>query len=401
MKYNSFLKYKKISESIKLSNMTFDLYLESIDYSEEFCTRLEKIDSDLSKKLLSYKNSDIEVRFDYIDIDDIDTVIIGTKSGESIKGRNTIKIGRLVRSILSSNNEKVSDSDLEKFVNQYKSVSSESKFSKIRLLSGSDITRYYNEYSYTYGSGTLQNSCMKHDHCSKYFDIYVNNPERIGLCCLFNEDDELLARALIWKLNDGNFFMDRVYTTHDYESDLMREYAKSKGWWYKKRDNSDNDCVIVTPTGETDDDLDVQLKPGKYAYYPYVDTIKYYFPKTGLITNKDIPDYLELEDTDGCPSRGGKITCPSCDGNCEVDCNSCDGSGSVECPGCDGEGSNECDKCDGSGYESDDVECTKCGGNGNITCRRCNGMCDVKCVSCNGEGSETCGRCDGDGIVDN
>jgi hypothetical protein len=50
--------------------------------------------------------------------------------------------------------------------------------------------------------------------------------------------DKISGRAIIWTLDDGMVFMDRVYTVNDSDVELFKMYAKQKGWAYKYGQNS-------------------------------------------------------------------------------------------------------------------------------------------------------------------
>ena len=65
--------------------------------------------------------------------------------------------------------------------------------------------------------------CLIRIRCQKYLDIYVMNPEVCRLLILKDEEneDKIRARALVWKLDDDSFFMDRIYYTEQHEIDIF------------------------------------------------------------------------------------------------------------------------------------------------------------------------------------
>ena len=82
-------------------------------------------------------------------------------------GRTKIKIGRFIRKFLtefSISNFNINDNAIERFVNLYKSFFSRDK-SKLKIVSGEDILKYYLEDNYHLSNGmkigTLWNSCMR------------------------------------------------------------------------------------------------------------------------------------------------------------------------------------------------------------------------------------------------
>lgn len=210
------------------------------------------------------------------------------------KSRNQIKIGKLVNKLLPG---KFTDKEIEEFVNLLKSTIDKSN-EKFELVEGEDIPKWYSYINYKERKGSLGSSCMR-NASSSYFEIYYNNPEVCKMLIL-KEDDKILGRALVWKLNsikgvDGNpeWFMDRQYTIEDSDVNKFRDYAQKMGWCYKTR-NSHDSFKKVTFNDVIYDrvDMTVQLKPVsknnyKYSRYPYLDTFRRYDPENGILYNDD------------------------------------------------------------------------------------------------------------------
>ena len=69
----------------------------------------------------------------------------------------------------------VSEKDLDIFTNLYRAAISPKNYT-FSIVSGIDIKKYYNYKSYVYNcNGSLYASCMKHDQCNDFFDIYIDN----------------------------------------------------------------------------------------------------------------------------------------------------------------------------------------------------------------------------------
>lgn len=206
--------------------------------------------------------------------------------------RNNMGIGKFTRKILNSTSSlSISDADLEKFVNDYKREHDEFYSEKtLELVSGEDIRKYYNIDSYEDERGELGNSCMRQFSKSKYFDIYVKNPEVCQLLILRSSKDssKIKGRALIWKLNDGSYYQDRVYTINNYETKLFEEWAKEK---------------VMKLYKDNHYDIEVQLDDHEYDYYPYMDTfICYSTNKKLLSADEDLwpgKGFIKLQDTLG------------------------------------------------------------------------------------------------------
>lgn len=331
--------------------------------------------------------------------------------------RQEIKVGRAMRALLRFAKINFKPAEIEEFVNLYKSTIDRlnDKFSYFEVVRGDDIAYWYNYRNYYTREGTLGSSCMS-DVPNKWLDIYSKNPGKIGLVILKSENDQnkITGRALLWNLNDGKIFMDRIYTIKDSDVELFREYSKEQGWYYKFYNSSTENGDVVDSNGDkTSIDMVVSLDYTNMDKFPYLDTMKYFYYSKGKISNMNSlgGNYYYLEDTgggngvdDGCEYCGGSgyVTCGECEGNGKVECSNCSGSGYVDCDGCNN-GRMDCGKCDGEGEITcpecygNDEECEECGGSGKISCPECSGDGDIACDECNGKGEITCGECDGDG----
>lgn len=333
----------------------------------------------------------------------------------------SLKIGKLVTALFTKAGIDFKPTDVEDFVNKYKSVITQmrEKFDSFKIVKGEDIRKAYLVDNYFNTNGSLGNSCMRYEKCQKFLDIYAKNEDKVQLVVLTKED-KITGRAILWTDVDGKKIMDRIYTNNSADEQLFKDFANASGFWHKRNQDMYEDTPFVGPNGEEQKHVKVQLiEHYDYSYYPYMDSLKFYDPSRGTITNNssDRWDYT-LTDTDGgngsCDTcgGGGRIECESCDGSGErecyecggggnVSCGECDGDGKVECSTCDGEGNEECGYCDGHG-ESD---CSTCDGSGKVEgedgedeeCSDCGGEGKEKCGHCDGEGSRECGRCDGDG----
>jgi len=311
------------------------------------------------------------------------------------KNRQEIKIGRAIRALLSVSGEKPLDKDIESFVNLYKATIDKlnDKFSLFDVVKGSDISFWYNCNNYYERSGTLGSSCMS-SVPARYFSIYVSNPDVCNLVIFKSPDDndKIIGRSLLWKLKDGKMFMDRIYTINDSDVELFRQFSRENGWYHKENNTNGGETTAIGPDGESYElDVTVMIKKGEYDNYPYLDTLKYYYPSTGTLSTDNNGDCYELESTSGSYVRG-ETECERCGGEGRVDCYECGGSGSDSCSDCDGSGELECEDCNGSGKDSEGNDCTNCDGGGTIRCNNCDDG-SVECPECNGEGRYDCPEC--------
>jgi hypothetical protein len=223
------------------------------------------------------------------------------------KSRNDVKLGRLVNALLPG---KYTSKDIEEFTNKFKAALSK-QGERFEEVSGEDINHWYNADNYKEMSGTLGNSCMAKK--SGLFTIYTENPDVCKMLILV-EDDELIGRALVWKLSSikiygkdpkqDSWFMDRQYTIKDSDVEKFRNYAKEKGWIYKSSNNHHSFSNVTIEGEEKNAALEVKVEAKNYRRYPYMDTFRRFDPNEGILYNDDDEDesyegqYI-LNDTQG------------------------------------------------------------------------------------------------------
>ena len=217
---------------------------------------------------------------------------------------------------------------------------------------------------------------MRHSRCQDYFDIYVSNTERVSLVVLLSEQDssKIAGRAILWLDDNDRYIMDRIYIIRTADVLLFIEYCNSKGYYHKESQTYSSMTPFVDNGIELDDEeskVVITLNKGEYGPYPYMDTMKYYSPETGVISNRYIRTAngcIELTDTDGGPYED----------NCSV----CNGAGVVDCPECDGREVIRCRDCNGDGENLQGGACGACHGGGQFRCDICNGVGQVDCPEC-------------------
>ena len=313
-----------------LSNY-FDFIFESVakktmrlHYSEEFRSLLSRISkkNGMAQLLLLAEDSnqvsdiytliDVTEKNDTISFIQVNRILRGTpdiktysnsdvyflprsitndKSNEFWKrGRTEITIGRWLRRIVVDvYKSSVSDADIEKFVNQYKSAF-DGEDTNLEVVQGDEIKKWYLESNYEIVRGQLGNSCMRYARCQDFFDIYTKNPEVCQLLIMRSDKspDKIVGRSLLWNLKNGEKYQDRIYTILDSDKEIFSDWAEKNG--YKTYDSSYSN-------------LEVQLGEHKYEKFPYMDTFVSYSPTKYLLSNdEDLwPDsgYYSLQDTSG------------------------------------------------------------------------------------------------------
>jgi len=218
--------------------------------------------------------------------------------------RNQIKLGKFVNRILPG---KYTASDIEKFTNEFKG-SEELATERFELVEGDDIAKWYKGDNYKEIKGQLGNSCMRNNR-SDTFEIYTKN-KQVCRMLILREDDKILGRSLIWKLDSSEeiYFMDRQYTIKDSDVIKFRRYAIDNGWIYKE--NNTHTSLSKVSKGEDPYNYDMRVQLSKtsihyhYDNYPYMDTFRRYNPMTGLMYNdeeegEETAGHYILDDTSG------------------------------------------------------------------------------------------------------
>lgn len=230
----------------------------------------------------------------------------------TMPGRGEIKIGKIVNYISQLKGFPITDSEREEFVNRWKALNNQKDF-EFRLVSGDDITKYYDEKHYFLGSGQLGNSCMR-DVKNSYFKIYAENPKKVKLLIYVNSEDKILGRALVWKVKkspcESKYFMDRVYTNRDSDIIKFKQFADTEGWFYKKRMTCylDQNVEFIYKGQDIFGEILVKLD-GNFSRYPFVDTL--------CFLNKDKDSLSNISNLRGFilhSTSGEKERCYDCGG---------------------------------------------------------------------------------------
>lgn len=269
--------------------------------------------NDTSYMLNYYKGDQfsnlIYLRFELVDsVDDIGEEVItrGSLISEEVAQRQLYDCELNLENLFGGKTiDQINDQDIERFTNELISrikMIRAGDDSKVEVVKGEDIKKWYNRNNYQSLSGQLGSSCMGDPDCGKFLGIYVYNPEVVSLLILKNSNDKLIGRALLWELQDGKYFMDRVYCTTDYDTKLFIKYANDNGYYY--RNNSNNNLISYYLNDKEIDEvfLSVSVANSDFEYYPYMDTLFNLDTKESVLFNRQNNEYhcyLELRDTEG------------------------------------------------------------------------------------------------------
>ena len=176
----------------------YDLFLileANIKGSTEFLDRLVKISnqnlgapSNIAQHIVNAISwevylSDKETVQNYFDIGSDDDKLSFLQSNKysgnidpySMPGRNEIGVGRIIRKLVDALNIKVSNKDIEDFVNIFKATAINKNY-HFELVNGKEIAEYYHNDKLLFSdSGSLGGSCMVNMPKS-VFKIYSENP---------------------------------------------------------------------------------------------------------------------------------------------------------------------------------------------------------------------------------
>ena len=251
-----------------------------------------------------------------------------------VPGKNRMKMRttRFLTRKLNLNNGFLSD----KIISRIAESINDEYFSKdidIRLVNGSKITKHYENETGARSCMTT-NGCGGGPNCTK---LYENNPDRFQMLVMFYQNDS--ARAIVHKLDNGQYYMDRVYGSCGLLIDKMRQYAIEQDWAYRLS----NDACGYAVCGSRSNELVVSGLDYIDGEVPYMDTlINGCLCGQGLSISKNGCCDVELLNTDG--SLDGGYVCVNCGYRCSED-NHTVVNDYVYCYDCDSELFSVCEDC--------------------------------------------------------
>jgi hypothetical protein len=271
---------------------TYDLFI-----SDGFRDILNEIKSDsLVAQLLLKKRHDKE---DLVD-DPVNFISVSTQDSSRISYLTTERMGQIEDSefwtssrrfhvkpggFISKVFKNVSAKEVEIFSNLFRAESRKPKFT-FKVVNGELIRELYHYSHHASESGSLGVSCMRYDSCQKMMNMYVENSDKISMLVMFDEDDKVMGRALLWNF-DGNKIMDRIYSINDEQLPYyFKKWATDNGYLFRSQQNWYNSVNFQNLNTEKQFlKLEVKLDNYDFRYYPYLDTFRFYSPDTGTFSN--------------------------------------------------------------------------------------------------------------------
>jgi hypothetical protein len=188
--------------------------------------------------------------------------------------RQEMRIGRFFQII----NPYTNQITLDRKINRYKSTYNDIILRKyeFQVVVGQDIIKWYRGNNYQEGNGSLNKSCMRNQ--DERLQLYANNQDKISLLIMVNDDNKLLGRAIVWKVDDPEIiYMDRPYTVYQEDSVKFDDFAYSQGWKYFEVDRGRKMTVYLNRNYGPDTN-------------PYMDTFSYFYThwnnKNYYLTNR-------------------------------------------------------------------------------------------------------------------
>jgi len=207
--------------------------------------------------------------------------------------RTELGVGRFATKISQKAGKNFTPVQINTFVDKFKAYRDfqTTKKDKFEVVQGEEIRKWYDEDTYEDPEYHLNQSCMRYSRCQRYLSIYVENPNQVTMVIMKGTDsDKIIGRALIWKLKDGTYYLDRPYANNDEDINLFKEWGRSKGYSVYGADYNHKEVV---------------LEKANFPYYPYMDTFKWLNRGQNLLSTDSSEfddgndDWIKLEDTGG------------------------------------------------------------------------------------------------------
>jgi hypothetical protein len=265
---------------------------------------LHKIDHPISDEIISMidDNNFIDTESD---LKDISVVYLSQKPDEinykrknrELNSADIMKVGKFLKKI----NNKYNPTDIEKFVTIYKSIYLEKEADPV-IIYGEDIRKAFLIKNVAAEVGDYATNCMRYESTQEFLDIYVKNPDSVSAVILTNEDNKILSRALLWKTNEGDIVMDRVYAVDPGWKRVLHNWANEQGYYYRAKDDTKpfNIDIFIHRGKEVIKNFTVTLKEYTFKTYPYLDTF-FYLDTDGMLYNfaPQNKSYYELRNSNG------------------------------------------------------------------------------------------------------
>lgn len=301
--------------------------------------------------------------------DDGTTGFIAFNTGSQ---RMKIKTGRFLTKKLNLNSGFIPDEFLQKIAHSINKCLFGVEL-KIRLDKGVAIRE-------NYANNVGGSSCMS-GNCACYVGLYVDNQDRYQqLIVEFGNDS---ARAMVVKLDNGKFFLDRIYTTSENLIPEIKKYTKEQGWLYRAYNDADEYEVFKDGEHEIDNYNQMIVSGLNYndGEVPFQDTLIDYDlanHKLNLFHGKSDYDAIgRVDATNGYLENGDEPRCCCC-GDYISEENLYSANDEYYCECCFDENFSTCYQCGDPENNDNCVESNSC----DVYCRHCADVYLFRCSDC-------------------
>ena len=296
-------RFNEIVKSVSLRKTNYSIEILKFvneNYKNEYLVDHKKVQQlDIIKMIdIRHENGDVVLSF----LPKGKEAEINENGKWSRKNRQVGKLGKTLRGFIevvckSFSIRLPNAAEIEELVNEIKSTFSNANY-EFKFLSGEDIRKYYHYDNYqssnSNSGSTLFASCMRHDSCQRYFDIYVNNPN-CKMLVMFDKtlsSNKIVGRALVWIVDD-QMYVDRRYYSSDVYNYGFMEFIKFNKLNYKTHNTYDCEHARMfevfneeSEDYETKTDIELTFQYNEsFSRFPYCDTVKYFNPTTKTLSN--------------------------------------------------------------------------------------------------------------------
>ena len=113
---------------------------------------------------------------------------------------------------------------------------------------------------------------------------------------------KIKGRALLWKTDSGELYMDRIYTNDESDISLFKKWAEENGYWSKVHQTYGTPFNVVLKSSKKEADWSVSLSKYAFRSYPYVDSFCHMDDNGNLFSKNNGQEYI-LNSTDGDRDR--------------------------------------------------------------------------------------------------
>ena len=232
----------------------------------------------------------------------------------------TMKIGKGVKKFFKIHSKPLEDESIKNISGR---LSLKVSDFKLKIVSGNDIDKYYQEIKTdsAFRTGSLGNSCMRGGDAQdgNYFQVYKDNAKML---ILHNEETDLIiGRAILWddvtylgrdnedeKLTSGGsaLVMDRIYADESVYP-MFKDWALENGYYRKRYQSYNNETLFRSPVTKEEIELafSMDINLNEYRRVPYMDTFAWGDDGTveneegfGSYSARSTEGYLEGGDND-------------------------------------------------------------------------------------------------------